>query len=54
MDEAIYLSDRILILNGSPARITGEIAIEEKERRREWLYGQGDLRKEIHGKIMGK
>ena len=54
MDEAIYLSDRILILNGSPARITGEIAIEEKERGREWLYGQGDLRKEIHGKIMGK
>ncbi len=54
MDEAIYLSDRILILNGSPARITGEIAIEEKERGIEWLYGQGDLRKEIHGKIMGK
>ena len=30
MDEAIYLSDRILILNGSPARITCEISVEEK------------------------
>lgn len=53
MDEAIYLSDRILILNESPARITGEIAIEDKERGREWLYGQGELRKEIHSWIMG-
>lgn len=54
MDEAIYLSDRILILNESPARITGEIVIEEKERGREWLYGQGELRKEIHNRIMGE
>ncbi len=54
MDEAIYLSDRILILNESPARITGEIVIEEKQRDRQWLYGQGELRKEIHRRIMGE
>ncbi len=54
MDEAIFLSDRILILNESPARITGEIVIEEKQRDREWLYGQGELRREIHRLIMGK
>lgn len=53
MDEAIYLSDRILILNQSPAQITGELAIEDKERDREWLYGQGKLRREIYGRIMG-
>ena len=47
MDEAIYLSDRILILNQSPAQITGELVIEDKERDREWLYGQGKLRREI-------
>ena len=52
MDEAIYLSDRILILNESPGRIVGELVIEEKERGREWLYGQGELRKEIHSRIM--
>lgn len=54
MDEAIYLSDRILILNESPARITGEIVIEEKQRDRQWLYGQAELRKEIHRRIMGE
>ena len=53
MDEAIYLSDRILILNQSPAQITGELVIEDKERDREWLYGQGKLRREIYGRIMG-
>lgn len=54
MDEAIYLSDKILILNQSPARITGEIVIKDKERNREWLYEQGELRREIYGRIMGK
>ena len=53
MDEAIYLSDRILILNQSPARITGEMVIEDRQRNREWLYEQGELRREIYGKIMG-
>ena len=47
MDEAIYLSDRILILNQSPARITHEIVVEGRQRDRQWLYGQGELRKEI-------
>lgn len=54
MDEAIYLSDRILILNQSPARITGEIAIEEKARTREWLYEQGELRRQLHRQILGE
>lgn len=53
MDEAIYLSDRILILNGSPAKIGGEIVIEEKDRGREWLYDQGRLRRTIHQYITG-
>lgn len=53
IDEAIYLSDRILILNQFPAQITGELVIEDKGRDREWLYGQGKLRREIYGRIMG-
>ena len=54
MDEAIYLSDRILILNPVPAGIHGEISVCETQRDRDWLYGQGELRREIHGQIMGK
>ena len=50
MDEAIYLSDRILILAG----IHGEISVCETQRDRDWLYGQGELRRKIHGRIMGK
>ncbi len=52
MDEAIYLSDRILILSPSPARVTHELKLEETNRSREWLYCQSRLRKEIHGAIM--
>lgn len=52
MDEAIYLSDRILILNPSPAFVTCEITIEETNRTRDWLYGQGELRKRIHREIV--
>lgn len=48
IDEAIYLSDRILILNGHPATIQQEIHMEEKKRSREWLYAQADLRMQIH------
>ncbi len=48
IDEAIYLSDRVLILNGHPATIQKEIAIKEKERTREWLYAQSELRTQIH------
>lgn len=53
MDEAIYLSDRILILNPAPAGIVGEIHIDEKNRTRDWLYEQSDLRKTISQKIQG-
>ncbi|MCI8516386.1 MAG: ABC transporter ATP-binding protein [Hungatella sp.] len=54
MDEAIYLSDRILILNQSPAGIVDEILIDAEVRDREWLYSQGQLRRKIYGRIMGR
>lgn len=47
MDEAIYLSDRILVLGGRPAAVKHIFRIEETNRSREWLYGQGELRKQI-------
>lgn len=48
IDEAIYLSDRILVLNGRPASIREEITINERDRSRDWLYAQSDLRTRIH------
>lgn len=47
-DEAIYLSDRILILGAPGEGIREEIRIREQNRTREWLYVQGALRSEIH------
>lgn len=54
MDEAIYLSDRILILHPSPAGIVKEIRISETERSRDWLFEQGALRKEISRTLQHK
>ena len=53
MDEAIYLSDRILILDPDRGRIGSEIEIAEKNRSRDWLYSQGELRRRIYREIMG-
>lgn len=53
MDEAIYLSDRILIMNPSPAGIIRELTIPDTNRSRDWLYSQGELRSEIYRNIMG-
>lgn len=54
IDEALYLSDRILILSGTPASVTRELVIKEQERTREWLYGQGELRTQIYNEIKGE
>ena len=50
-DEAIYLSDRILILGQKPSQIVQELKITEKNRSREWLYEQGELRQLIYQTI---
>lgn len=54
IDEAIYLSDRILILSHTPSYITREIQITETKRTREWLYGQTELRTLIYNHIKGE
>lgn len=53
-DEAIYLSDRILILGAPGEGIRKEIVLTQRDRTREWLYAQGDLRAEIHRIIKEK
>jgi len=54
VDEAIYLSDRILVLGGSPAHVVREFAITEQNRTRDWLFAQGALRSEIYRCIKGE
>ncbi len=53
LEEAIYLSDKIYVLRGSPAKIVKEITISEGEKDRKWLYEQGSLKKEIFDAIRG-
>lgn len=53
IDEAIFLSDRILVLGGRPANIRSEYRVVEDRRTRDWLYGQGALRKQLHDSIRG-
>lgn len=53
-DEAIYLSDRILIFGAPGEGIRQEISVTEKNRTREWLYEQGGLRARIHRIIKEK
>lgn len=54
IDEAIFLSDRILVLGGRPATIRSEHRVVEENRTREWLYGQFELRRALHESIRGR
>lgn len=53
IDEAIFLSDRILVLNGRPATICRELRVQAQARTRDWLYEQKDLRRILHESIRG-
>ena len=50
-DEAIYLSDRILVFGRTGEGIRDEVAVTETSRDREWLFRQSSLRSQIHGLI---
>ena len=52
VDEAIYLSDRILVLDAKKGKVRQEFTVKEEKRNREWLYEQGALRREIYKEIM--
>lgn len=53
IDEALYLSDRILVFGGAPARIRSIVSVQAQARTRDWLYDQGALRRQLHGLIRG-
>ena len=53
IDEAIFLSYRILVMGGRPAAIRSEYRVDESNRTREWLYAQSELRHRLHDSIRG-
>lgn len=54
IDEALYLSDRIVILSSQPATIHKIIDVSSIQKSRDWLYGQGTLRKDIYQYLKGE
>lgn len=54
IDEALYLSDRILVLGGRPAGIIKEIDLHHAVKSRDWLFAQGDLHKDIYDTLKGE
>lgn len=54
IDEALYLSDRIVILSSQPASIHRIIDVSGVQKTRDWLYDQGGLRKEIYQYLKGE
>lgn len=54
IDEAIYLSDRILVLSGKPATIKEEVVMTQQHRSKEWLFKQHELRQKIYDILMNE
>lgn len=54
IDEALYLSDRIVILSARPSRILKEIDLRKKEKSRDWLFAQSRLKKDIYDLLKGE
>ncbi len=52
IDEAIYLSDRIIVMNKTNKNIVEEINVIENNRTKKWVYKQFELRDKIN-KLMG-
>lgn len=48
IDEALYLSDRVIIMGGSPASFIEEIDLSTTKRSRQWLSEQGQTRQHIY------
>ena len=54
IDEALYLSDRIVILSARPSRILKEIDLRKKGKSRDWLFAQSRLKKDIYDLLKGE
>lgn len=54
IEEAIYLSDRILVLSARPAQIIADIKLPEEKRTRSWLGEQAMLKQNIYQLLAGE
>ena len=54
IDEALYLSDRILILSNKPSRILQEIDLSKEKKSRDWLFCQSVLKKQVYELLKGE
>lgn len=54
IDEALYLSDRILIMGESPSTFVADIDLSDEQQSREWLANQGKMRQYIFDLLSNK
>lgn len=54
IDEALYLSDRILILSNKPSSILKEIDLSRETKSRDWLFSQSEMKKRIYTLLKGE
>ncbi|MFV0559488.1 MAG: ABC transporter ATP-binding protein [Enterococcus sp.] len=54
IDEAIYLSDRIIVLSNRPAHVLADLTIPKEERTRGWLLEQATLKQKIYQLLDGE
>ncbi|MDO5033639.1 MAG: ABC transporter ATP-binding protein [Eubacteriales bacterium] len=53
LEEAILLADRILVLEGRPAKIASTYRVDTPpgERSRDWLFSQSELKRQLYHKL---
>ncbi|MGM9940708.1 MAG: ABC transporter ATP-binding protein [Bulleidia sp.] len=54
IDEALFLSDRILILSNKPSHIIEEINLHDQIKSRQWLFAQSELKQKIYDLLKGE
>lgn len=54
IDEALYLSDRILVLSNKPSVILKEIDLSKEQKSRDWLFSQSEIKKKIFTLLRGE
>jgi len=54
IDEAMYLSDRVLVLAGRPAKIRAEFVVKAESRNRSWLLEQTQQKRDIYAALKGE
>lgn len=54
IDEAMYLSDRIIVLSNKPSCVIEEIDLSLQQKSRDWLFSQSKMKKRIYTLLKGE